>query len=71
MACEYEILGFRHVNIVNPLGGFMGAQEVTWTTKGSGIQKTNIPGDEFDAARTRQLIEPICETIQSLLGKNT
>ena len=68
MSCEYTVLGTRHTTMLSPLGGYVGAQEVTFTTPGSGPQRVTIPDSEFNADRVQIEIEKRCTEIASVLN---
>ena len=68
MECNYTVLGTRHTTIWSPMGQYVGAQEVTFTTPGSGPQRVTIPDSEFTPDRVQAEIEARCEAISSVLN---
>lgn len=66
-SCNYTVLGTKHVMVSNPLGGFEGAQEVSFRTEGSGVQKVTIPDSQFTPETVKAAIEARCSVIADIL----
>lgn len=67
-ACNYTVLGTKHIMISNPLGGFEGAQEVSFRTEGSGVQKVTIPDSQYTVEAVKTAIEARCEVIAGVMS---
>lgn len=70
MSCDYTILGVRQTTTLSPFGGYVPAQEVSFSMPGVALQKITIPQTEFTPERVKAEIERQCGNLSAILNIN-
>lgn len=71
MSCSYTVIGSRQTTMLNPLGGYMAAQEVTIQPSKGGIQKFVIPMSEFTPEKVKAEADKVCATLDAIFSSGS